>query len=64
MLEKMPIHHPNGSKLLYLVVALITASATIGVLALWRNIMVHKAEAKQTVFQIVKLDENVDDPAE
>jgi nitrite reductase (cytochrome c-552) len=64
MLEKMPIHHPNGSKLLYFVVALITASATIGVLALWRNIMLHKADAKQTVFQIVKLDENVDDPAE
>jgi nitrite reductase (cytochrome c-552) len=64
MLEKMPVHHPNGSKFLYAVVALITASATIGVLALWRNIMVHKAEAKQTVFQIVKLDENVDDPAE
>lgn len=64
MLEKMPVHHPNGSKFLYAVVALMTAAATIGVLALWRNIMVHKAEAQQTVFQIVNLSETVDDPAE
>ncbi len=64
MLEKMPVHHPYGSKFLYAVVALITASATIGVLALWRNIMVHKAEAQQTVFQIVNLSEAIDDPAE
>lgn len=64
MLEKMPVHYPYGSKFLYVVVALITASATVGVLTLWRSIMVHKAEAKQTVFQIVKLSEDVDDPAE
>ena len=64
MLEKMPVHHPNGSKLLYAVVALLTASATIGVLALWRSIMVRKAESMQTVFQVVNLNETIDDPAE
>ncbi len=48
----------------YGAVILFTAAATVGVLALWRNILLHKAEAKQTVFQIVKLDETVDDPAE
>jgi nitrite reductase (cytochrome c-552) len=64
MVEKDSVKHPALSKVLYGVVVLLAACATIGVLAIWRTIMVHKAEAKQTIFQIVKLDETVDDPAE
>jgi nitrite reductase (cytochrome c-552) len=56
--------HPARAKALYLVTVVIAAAATIGVLALWRNIMQRKAEARQTVFQIVALDENSVDPAE
>ena len=64
MLEKMPAPHPVRAKVAYAAAVLITAAATAGVLALWRNIMVRKAEAHQTVFRIVNLDETVDDPAE
>lgn len=64
MVKKDSVKQPTLSKVVYGVIALLTACATVGVLALWRTIMVHKAEAKQTVFQIVKLDETVDDPAE
>jgi nitrite reductase (cytochrome c-552) len=64
MLERMTTQRPSRAKLLYVVTALLAAAATVGVLALWRNIMERKAEARQTVFEIVKLSEAVDDPAE
>jgi nitrite reductase (cytochrome c-552) len=64
MLEKMPSSHPSRAKAAYLITVLVAAAATVGVLALWRNIMERKAEARQTVFQIVALDENAVDPAE
>ena len=48
----------------YVVTFVAAAGLTVGVLALWRNIMTRKAEAQQHVFQIVELDENTVDPAE
>ncbi len=65
MLERMSsTPPPAGRKLFYVLTLLAAAAATVGVLALWRNIMVRKAEARQTVFEVVKLSEAVDDPAE
>ena len=55
---------PAGRKFLYVLTVLAASAATVGVLALWRNIMARKAEARQTVFQVVNLSEAVDDPAE
>ncbi len=65
MLEKMSATpHPSRLKLPYVITVVVAAAATVGVLALWRNIMERKAEARQHVFQIVELNENTVDPAE
>ncbi len=64
MLQKMPLSHPSRVKVAYLVTVVLAAAATVGVMALWRNIMERKAEARQHVFQIVALSENTVDPAE
>jgi nitrite reductase (cytochrome c-552) len=48
----------------YLVVMLIAAVATVGILMLLQNIMQRKREAEQVVFSLVDLDETVIDPAE
>ncbi len=49
---------------LYVVVILVTAVATAGVMALWQNISLRKQESLQTVFEVVKLTEDTGDPAE
>lgn len=49
---------------LYVVVVLVTAVATAGVMALWQNISLRKQESLQTVFEVVKLTEDTVDPAE
>lgn len=65
MLQRMSATPPpKGRKFLYVLTVLVASAATVGVLALWRNIMERKAEARQTVFQVVSLSEAVDDPAE
>lgn len=65
MLQRMSATPPPaGRKFLYVLTVLAASAATVGVLTLWRNIMERKAEARQTVFPIVNLDETVDDPAE
>ncbi len=48
----------------YILTVLLVATATVGVMALWRNIMERKAEERQHVFQVVALDEHAVDPAE
>ncbi|HZN40103.1 MAG TPA: ammonia-forming cytochrome c nitrite reductase subunit c552 [Planctomycetota bacterium] len=47
-----------------LIVALIAAGATVLVLLLNRNVMTRKAEALQTSFKVVELDEKTVDPAQ
>ena len=65
MLEKMPATpRPYRLKVSYGIVFVVAAIAMMGVLALWRNIMERKAEARQHVFQIAELNENTLDPAE
>ena len=48
----------------YLVVIVVTAAITWGIVALLANIARHKAEAERVVFQLVELDETTVDPAE
>ncbi|MCG3146935.1 MAG: Cytochrome c-552 [Verrucomicrobiae bacterium] len=51
-------------KLYYLLLIIILAGATIGVMLLYENISRRKEEAKQVVFKIVDLDEKTVNPAE
>lgn len=51
-------------RLLALLVVIFVAAGTVAVLVLWRDIVVHKTEARQRVFNIVNLTENTVDPAE
>ena len=46
----------------YLVVIVVTAAVTWGIVALLANIARHKAEAERVVFQLVELDETTVDP--
>ncbi len=50
-------------KLRYVLLAIITALAIVGVFLLRENIAQRKAEARHTVFRVVELDETVSDPA-
>jgi nitrite reductase (cytochrome c-552) len=54
----------RGGAFLYVLVAVIVAGATIGVMLLSQNIMERKIEAKQTSFKIVEISEATIDPAE
>ncbi|MBM3859641.1 MAG: ammonia-forming cytochrome c nitrite reductase subunit c552 [Verrucomicrobia bacterium] len=51
-------------KIGYLLLALVVAAATVGVMLLRENIATRKAEARQVAFQVVPLDETSDDPAQ
>ena len=64
MSEKESIPRSAHVSVAYLATVLLAAAATVGAMALWRNIMERKAEARQHVFQVVPLDENAVDPAE
>ena len=64
MLQRMPSSHPSRVSAAYLVTVILMAAATVGAMALWRNIMERKAEARQHVFQVVELNENTINPAE
>jgi nitrite reductase (cytochrome c-552) len=50
--------------LLYAVTVLLVAGATVGVMFLLQNISTHKEEARQDVFRVVELSEEINDPAE
>lgn len=50
--------------LLYGIVVVVTAAATLAVMLLRENIGTRKEEAKQVVFKLVNLDEQTADPAE
>lgn len=50
--------------LLYVVTVLLVAGATVGVIFLLQNISTHKEEARQDVFRVVELSEEITDPAE
>jgi len=52
----------RGGVALYLLVAILVAAATVGVMALYSNISVRKAEATQTVFKVVEITEDTIDP--
>ncbi|MBL8745795.1 MAG: ammonia-forming cytochrome c nitrite reductase subunit c552 [Phycisphaerae bacterium] len=54
----------RGSALLYVLVAVVVAGATVGVMLLSQNIMERKIEAKQTHFKLVDISETTIDPAE
>lgn len=64
MSDKTPVQKTVRLSAAYLFTVLAVAAATVGVMALWRNIMERKAEARQHVFKIVELDERTVDPAE
>jgi len=51
-------------KFFYLLVIVLVALATVGVMLLYENIARRKAEAKQVVFKVVDLDEETVDPSE
>jgi nitrite reductase (cytochrome c-552) len=50
--------------MLALLVALLAAAGIVAAMALWRDIVIHKTEARQRVFNIVELTEATVDPAE
>ena len=49
---------------LYAATVVLVAGATVGVMMLFRNIAERKTEAKETVFRVVDLSEDVIDPAQ
>ncbi len=51
-------------KIGYVLLALIVAGATVGVMWLYENIATRQREARQIVFQLVNLDETTVDPAQ
>lgn len=53
-----------SKKLSYLIVILLAASATVGVMLLRENIGKRREEARQVVFEIARLSEQTIDPAE
>jgi nitrite reductase (cytochrome c-552) len=53
-----------GRQALYLVMMLVVAAATFGVMLLQHNIATRKREAEQVVFEVVELTEAAVDPAE
>ena len=57
-------HAAGRVRIGYLVVIVVTAAVTWGIVALLANIARHKAEAERVVFQLVELDETTVDPAE
>lgn len=52
-----------GTKLLYGLTVVVVAAATVGVMFLLQNINERKEEAKEDVFRVVALSEEVTDPA-
>jgi len=59
--------NPNvqrGGKAAYFITVVVVAAATVGVVALLQNIFQRKREAESVVFSLVKLSEDVVDPAE
>lgn len=54
----------RGGAALYVLLAIVVAVATAGVMLLSRNIMERKIEAKQTVFKVTTITEETVDPAE
>jgi nitrite reductase (cytochrome c-552) len=56
--------HNSGKALLYLVIAIVAALGTVGVMLLWQNISERKREARSTAFELVKLGEQTVDPKE
>jgi nitrite reductase (cytochrome c-552) len=55
---------PRRQTMRLVIVAVIAAGATVLVLLLNRNVMTRKAEALQTSFKVVELDEKTVDPAQ
>ena len=53
----------RGGTMVYVLVAVLIAGATAGVMLLSQNIMERKIEAKQTTFKIVDISEQTIDPA-
>ena len=51
-------------RMLALLVALLAAAGIVAAMALWRDIVIHKTEARQRVFNIVELTEATVDPSE
>jgi nitrite reductase (cytochrome c-552) len=51
-------------KTLYVLVIVVVAAATVGVLLLLQNIFTRKREAEQVVFKLVEIDETAVDPAQ
>ncbi|MDD4101990.1 MAG: ammonia-forming cytochrome c nitrite reductase subunit c552 [Kiritimatiellae bacterium] len=64
MSDKQTVSKPASFSVAYFCAVVSVALVTVGVLALWRNIMERKAEATRHVFTIVELDESTDDPSE
>lgn len=52
-----------GRTSVLVLLVIVTAVLTAGVLGLWQNIQTRKAESHQTVFRLVDLDEKTVDPA-
>jgi nitrite reductase (cytochrome c-552) len=63
----MKIKRPHGQRGLalwiYIVVIALAGTATIALLLLFQNIKTRKAEAKQTVFRVVEVNDQTIDPA-
>jgi len=59
-----PAPAPAPSKRIYWTVVVVTAAATAGVMALWRNVLQRQEEAREHVYRVVELTENTFDPAE
>jgi nitrite reductase (cytochrome c-552) len=62
-IRRRSIFHLSRRQLYWLTVIGV-AVATAGVMALWQNIADRRDEAKETVFRVVELNEDVIDPAE
>lgn len=60
----MSKRNARGRAILYVVVAIVAAVGTIGVMLLWQNIAERKREARETGFKLVQLSEDMVDPKE
>lgn len=62
-MNEQPADRPKSRRLLYLATIAVVAGLTFGATYLLMNIQERKQEAKEHVFQLVKLDEDTIDPA-
>jgi nitrite reductase (cytochrome c-552) len=58
------MHTSRGRAFLYVLIAIVAALGTVGIMLLWQNVGERKREARETGFKLTSISEETTDPAE